>query len=81
MATWNKVINLKGPKGDKGDPGGGASSTVGLPVFDVIVVNGSLQYPEGFVAPCIMIMRNFITPRIFYIEDLEDLSNLSILNN
>ena len=61
--TWIKKGNLKGPKGDKGDPG----QTIGLPVFAVNAIGDTTSLDgDTIVKPCILILPNTTPPAIYY---------------
>lgn len=61
--TWIKKGNLKGPKGDKGDPG----LTIGLPVFAVNDIGDTTSLDgDIIVRPCVLILPNATPPAIYY---------------
>ena len=61
--TWIKKGNLKGPKGDKGDPG----PTIGLPVFAVNDIGDTTSLDgDIIVKPCVLILPNATPLAIYY---------------
>lgn len=61
--TWIKKGNLKGPKGDKGDPG----PTIGLPVFAVNDIGDTISLDRDIIVrPCVLILPNTTPPAIYY---------------
>ena len=61
--TWIEKGNLKGPKGDKGDPG----PTIGLPVFAVNAIGDTTSLDgDTIVKPCVLILPNTTPPAIYY---------------
>lgn len=62
--TWIRKGNLKGPKGEKGDPG----PTIGLPVFAANTVSDMTSLDgDAIVKPCILILPNATPPAIYYL--------------